>query len=315
MDKINTYTSTGSKLLFHPEFLSRAKEQGLLSPISIQIALTAMCQLSCSFCSNKNRTKTETLSYDFVINTLEKFRSCGAKTAEFTGGGDPLLHPQINEIIEHAWTIGYRIGLITNGVALERLTPDSLRKLHWIRISMNCLDYVESIDIPEMPKSVTLGFSYVISDDTDIVESKAKLDLYSDKYMPAYIRCVQNCKNSHEDQDRNNITFETMVSGWGSPYIYQNKSFNRPETCYWCYVKPFIFCDSYVYPCSSVVLNSDSDEKFHEKYRWKTVDELIDAYNHQPVSFNNDSCDKCVFEIQCNEVDSIMNPSNMEDFV
>ena len=51
-DKVNTYTSTGSKLVYHGNAIKRIVDHRLGTPISLQIAPTSRCNLNCIFCSN-----------------------------------------------------------------------------------------------------------------------------------------------------------------------------------------------------------------------------------------------------------------------
>ena len=89
------------------------------------------------------------------------------KTVEWTGGGDPILWDGLNEAIAYCKTLGLKQGIITNGVDMAKgLTKESLETLCWIRISMNCLDYVGDIAMPEY--NGTLGFSYVLRGWEDI---------------------------------------------------------------------------------------------------------------------------------------------------
>ena len=40
---------------------------------------------------------------------------------EFTGGGEPLTHPDAKEIIEYACDCGFSVGLVTNGLLLDKI--------------------------------------------------------------------------------------------------------------------------------------------------------------------------------------------------
>lgn len=310
---VSTYTSTGEKLLFHPDVVKEVLANKKASPVSLQIAPTSECNLNCSFCSNTNRERNQSLSFIEIGNILSNLTTLGLRTVEWTGGGDPTMYGRINEVISLADRIGLKQGLITNGVLLkEKLTKDSLSKLYWVRISLNCLDYVNKIDIPEI-KGI-LGFSYVMNDRTDS-ETIEKIKTYIAKYNPAYVRVVPNCQSTHEEQMKNNAKLAPFVKGLGSPWFFQPKVFCKPSRCYWGYFKPFLLHDGWVYPCSSVVLNDAADRKFNEKYRWYYMDDLVKIYNRGMESFPTRSCTHCVFSEQNNMVDNLLHPSNMIDFV
>ncbi len=90
--------------------------------------------------------------------------------------------------------------------------------------------------------------------------------------------------------------------------------FERSEKCYWCHIKPFVLHDGYVYPCSSVVLNSDADGKFNDQYRWTKMEDLQDKYEEEMKPFSTDNCNHCVFKQQNDVIDMILHPV-MENFV
>src|SRR3990167_9053877 len=88
------------------------------------------------------------------------------RTVEITGGGNPILYPQINELITYLVNEGLEVGLITNN-PLDRITQKNLDKLTWLRISLAYLDKenffkpnnAKPINIPTIKGD--LGFSYV----------------------------------------------------------------------------------------------------------------------------------------------------------
>ena len=68
----------------------------------------------------------------------------------------------INVFMALADNLGLEQGMITNGILLKKkISPKNLKRLKWLRISMNSLDYVESVSVPNIPG--TLGFSYVMN--------------------------------------------------------------------------------------------------------------------------------------------------------
>lgn len=313
MNYVDTFTSNGSKLINHPEVVSKIKD-GYGKPISLQIAPTSRCNLNCCFCSNINRNKHEDLHHYDIRVFLEKMKKVfDLKTVEWTGGGDPTQYHHINEVMIIAGIIGLEQGFITNGIQLKsKVGSAALSYLTWIRVSMNCLDYVDQIDLPDL--NCTLGFSYVMNDKTTS-EVLDRLHVHVLKYKPSYVRIVSNCQVTNEEQIVNNRKLGILVKEWGSPYFYQEKTFNRPKNCWWGYFKPFLLHNGWIYPCSSVVLNSDSEQSFHDKYKWIRMENIGKLYGNKMQSFNSKNCTHCVFTDQNNLVDSIKNPTSMGNFV
>ncbi len=313
MNKENIYTSTGSKLIYHPGVVDMLKTTGMATPMSLQVAPTSRCNLNCCFCSNRNREKHEDIDLALLTNTIKTLCNYGLKTVEWTGGGDPTMYGDINRIMSVCNEWGLEQGMITNGIPLkENISPAMRDALKWVRISMNGLDYHKDIDLPDIKG--TLGFSYCINKMTDL-NTWRWLQEYVDKYKPAYVRIVPDCQATDEEQNKNNAQFSRDIAQLGEPYFYQAKVFKKPDRCWWGYFKPFLLHDEYVYPCSSVVLNEDSEETFHVKYRWVHVSELEKKYEERIASIPNATCNHCVFNKQNTEVDSIINPSGMENFI
>lgn len=89
----------------------------------IYLEITNICNLSCSFCRGTVREK------GFL--SVSDFRRHAAAVRPFTDYlylhvmGEPLLHPQLEEILDTAAEMGFRICLTTNGTLL----PDRLAAL------------------------------------------------------------------------------------------------------------------------------------------------------------------------------------------
>lgn len=315
MNKVNTFTSTGMKLMHHPLVISGLQATGKATPISLQIAPTSKCNLNCDFCSNSKREKNEELTINQVAILLEKMANKGSRTVEWTGGGDPTMWSSLGQAMNIAHYFKYEQGLITNGLKVaEMLSWHNLARLKWMRISMNCLDYVDEVNIPSILG--TLGFSYVWNSKTteDVL---ARLDGHIMQYNPKYVRIVPDCQATVEEQLENNIILAKKVTEMKrlGPYFFQPKEFDSPERCWWGHFKPFILHDGYVYPCSSVVLNTTSDYTFHKKFRWCRIEDLPRMYDKQIYPFKTKHCDHCVFKQQNDLVESLVTPTGMENFI
>jgi organic radical activating enzyme len=287
---MNSYVSTGMKLLRHLDQLKKFQEGEKIFPISLQVAPTSRCNLNCSFCSNANREKHEDLDSRKIIDFIDRAKPL---TVEWTGGGDPTMYVEMNDLIKYANKRGFQQGFITNGIQLVEKIP-SLKVLKWIRISLNSLDYVKDIEIPKDYYG-TLGFSYVINEKTNS-NTIVKLKQYIEKYQPKYVRVVPDCQTTSEQLDQRNEVYSQVVQGWGSPVFYQAKKYSQPKRC------------------SSVVLNDTSERTFHEKFRWFSMEEYLEAIKYPPEPFDSGSCTSCVFGQQNELLEAVLN-SEMENFV
>jgi len=78
------------------------------------------------------------LDKELLFKVIDEFSRLGIKGINFTGGGEPLTHPALTELMEHADSQGIDVGIITNGVLLdEEKTRRLARIAKFIRISLS----------------------------------------------------------------------------------------------------------------------------------------------------------------------------------
>ena len=285
------FTSTIAKLLKQyrrfPEW-----ERGIFYPISLQIAPTDKCNLDCDFCSVKYRNGDE-LNLDEACYAIKMLHEKGLKTVEITGGGDPTMYKDIEALITFSYQHHLEIGFITNGIRLSKISQRCLDMLTWVRISMNCLDYVDDIDIPSFSEATTLGFSYVVNNratKTTITKILKKMEEYDVRYL----RVAPNCLSVKDIQASDKMVSELRLLD--NPKIfYQTKVRQCPHHCRIGYLKPFLNADGYFYHCSA---NPLIDRKFNSNFRMGRIDEIDSIWNEPYTAFDTTNCqeDKCFFK-------------------
>jgi GTP 3',8-cyclase len=128
------------KIFYHPEKILDYKNGKRPFPVTVEIDLTNNCNHKCSFCfyaDKIGRGNMPTLDTKKIKKTITEMKEMGTKGISFTGGGEPLLHPDFLEIQEHAKSTGLDLGLITNGSAINKKKVRSLcENFTWVRISM-----------------------------------------------------------------------------------------------------------------------------------------------------------------------------------
>ncbi len=163
----NSITSNNVKLLKHMSKLM-CLQNGSPRPVMVHIMPTHRCQLNCVHCCFKNR-KDRKMDLDFglLIDSLLQFRNLGVRAIELTGGGEPTLYPNILELLD--FSIAYfNIGIITNGLSLAKI-KSHLRRLSWVRLSLNPIDYDKDLDLAMriLKKSgVPVSFCYIWNDNS-----------------------------------------------------------------------------------------------------------------------------------------------------
>lgn len=94
-------------------------------PLEVHVAITARCPAGCSGCYLDARADGEHRPFADVAADLDRVAREGAFTVAF-GGGEPLLHPDVARLAEHARALGLLPVVTTSGLGL---TPDRARAL------------------------------------------------------------------------------------------------------------------------------------------------------------------------------------------
>lgn len=147
MSSLNKYTEfygdnpfgSQAKILFHIDKLYNYIYNGDTFPLFMEISLTDICNLNCSWCITKNR-KNFTIKTEPLLKFLKEFKDCGGKAVTFSGGGEPTLHKDFVKIVEYSKSIGLELGLMTNGVFDSSLCELIDNSFKWIRISLDTVN-------------------------------------------------------------------------------------------------------------------------------------------------------------------------------
>lgn len=112
-----------SKLLFYQE---RFKER---RPITAEMMLTNFCNYDCPYCQYKHGTGYFT--FERFKDAVEVLRGLGVRGFNLTGGGEPLLNPEIDEILSWLDEQGISYGINTNFTRYVNC------KAKWIKVSLH----------------------------------------------------------------------------------------------------------------------------------------------------------------------------------
>jgi MoaA/NifB/PqqE/SkfB family radical SAM enzyme len=114
--------------------------KGLVStrhPLLVHIIPTRRCNLACTYCNEYD-------DFSKPVPTEEMFWRINRLGAMGTGiitisGGEPLLHPELDAIIQRIRSIGIIAGMITNGYLLTAARIDGLNRagLEYLQISID----------------------------------------------------------------------------------------------------------------------------------------------------------------------------------
>jgi len=94
-------------------------------PIYAQIIPIRRCNLSCAYCNEYDKVSTPVPTAD-MLHRIDRLAELGTEIITFSGG-EPLLHPDLDELIRRVRSHKRIATLITNGYLL---TPERIRSLN-----------------------------------------------------------------------------------------------------------------------------------------------------------------------------------------
>lgn len=122
LDKVNAFLSIGRTL------------------VVAELDLTNRCNNRCPACVGHNTVKDE-LSWEEIERIADSLCELDCKGVILSGGGEPLLHPRFIQALELLKERGLKIGVNTNGLALDRAKAEAIAACcEYCRISLDCGD-------------------------------------------------------------------------------------------------------------------------------------------------------------------------------
>lgn len=141
MEKIVTPYSN-LKIFAHLNELQKVKNKERIAPIYVRIKPTNRCNQNCYYCHYKSPyleldqyKPNDEISREKMMELIADFKESGVKAVTFSGGGEPLLYPYIEEAIEKVLEAGIDLSIITNGSLLYGRKAELLSQAKWVRIS------------------------------------------------------------------------------------------------------------------------------------------------------------------------------------
>jgi MoaA/NifB/PqqE/SkfB family radical SAM enzyme len=168
-------------------------------PLQCSIYLTDRCNLDCSYCTEYDNSRPHPSLEDLKL-WIKKIRDLGTMRIALVGG-EPLMHPNVVEIVRYCRELGFATSLTTNGflltrkllkeleeaglqvmqISVDRMTPSPITKKSFKTI-LPKLDYFKD-------SKISLHITGVICADT-LPESKAVLETGLARGIPTEVRLV-----------------------------------------------------------------------------------------------------------------------------
>lgn len=168
-------------------------------PLQCSLYVTDRCNLDCAYCTEYNNSRPHPTLENLKI-WIRKIRDLGTMRIALVGG-EPLLHPDIVEIVRYCRELGFATSLTTNGflltrklvaeleeaglqvlqISVDRMTPSVITKKSFKTI-LPKLDYFRD-------SKISLHITGVICQDT-LADSRAVLETGLSRGIPTEVRLV-----------------------------------------------------------------------------------------------------------------------------
>src|SRR3954466_8533279 len=168
-------------------------------PLQCSLYVTDQCNLDCAYCTEYDNSRPHP-SIDDLKKWVRKIRELGTMRIALVGG-EPLVHPDIVELVRYCRELGFATSLTTNGflltrkllaqledaglqvmqISVDRMTPSAITKKSFKTI-LPKLDYFRD-------SKISLHITGVICADT-LSESQAVLDTGLSRGIPTEVRLV-----------------------------------------------------------------------------------------------------------------------------
>src|SRR5437667_1259477 len=131
-------------------------------PLLAHIIPIRRCNLACEYC-NEYDDFSKPVPTESMFQRVDKLGELGTSVVTISGG-EPLLHPELDEIIRRIRKNGIIAGLITNGYLLtaERIEKLNRAGLEWLQISIDNVnpDEVSKKSLKVLDKKLELLAEY-----------------------------------------------------------------------------------------------------------------------------------------------------------
>ncbi|HEX3702795.1 MAG TPA: radical SAM protein [Vicinamibacterales bacterium] len=109
-------------------------------PLLVQIVPIRRCNIDCGYCNEYDKVSPP-VATDVLVRRIDKLADLGTSVVAFSGG-EPMLHPDLDDLIRRIRARGMMAGLITNGYFLVPKRIEALNDagLDFLQISIDNIE-------------------------------------------------------------------------------------------------------------------------------------------------------------------------------
>lgn len=133
MDK---YLNIANRTSKRYRIYSHMPRENSMYPITLEIFPTNNCNTNCKFCAFAEIKNREYIPFEVLDKFITDLKDSTIKSVVFSGGGEPLIYPEIASCINKLVANNIDVGVITNGLYLPNYVLNSLTLCKWVRFSL-----------------------------------------------------------------------------------------------------------------------------------------------------------------------------------
>lgn len=163
----------GSKIGYWPDRIAAWERGEKIAPVTIDCAMTRACNAACSFCyAQLQANEGAKISKQCFLDFLDDAAAIGVKGVSFISDGESTVVPWWADAVEHAASVGLKVGAGSNGIKLTKpILEKSLRFLSYLRFNFSAGERKRWAEIMGVPQP---QFDVVVQNIRDAVEIKRR---------------------------------------------------------------------------------------------------------------------------------------------
>lgn len=172
------------KIFRHRDVLDNLENGTRCNPLYIRIKPTNVCNHNCYYCHYKNPYLTldeynpkDMIPREKMLEIVSDMALMGVKAVTFSGGGEPLVYPYIEETMEKVLDAQIDLSIITNGSLLKGKKAELLAKSKWVRISIDSMNPANYARIRGLKDDALLSILKNIEEFAKIKDSQCELGI------------------------------------------------------------------------------------------------------------------------------------------
>lgn len=111
--------------------------KGSAAPFIVELDPTSRCNLACPDCISGDLLNKEEIPSERLLRLVDELIDAEVKGVILIGGGEPMMHPAIESVIQKLGEAKVKIGITTNGLFLKKYLDVTAEYASWVRVSMD----------------------------------------------------------------------------------------------------------------------------------------------------------------------------------